>query len=165
MNERLDQELSIARRLSLVGLVVMCAITLICVAIAAAYLLAPIPEGHGPVDASWRLCNCAGLAVLGISTALLAAFLWHFRRDANPFGGGQSLRLVAASAALAMRALMDVAAGTFPPVTIAEEPLTIALVPQSGIDLKVIVTVVFLACLAMVVRYGDALKEDSDAFV
>ena len=34
-----------------------------------------------------------------------------------------------------------------------------------GIDLKVVVMVVFLACLAMVVRYGNVLKEDSDSFL
>lgn len=33
----------------------------------------------------------------------------------------------------------------------------------AGPDLKVIVMIVFLICLAMVVRYGDALKEDSDS--
>lgn len=37
------------------------------------------------------------------------------------------------------------------------------VVAGPGPDLKVVVMVVFLICLAMVIRYGNALKEDSDS--
>ncbi|MGQ5425960.1 hypothetical protein ACULPM_02820 [Thermophilibacter sp. ZX-H3] len=93
---------------------------------------------------------------------LLAEFLRRFRKADSPFETKQSFRLSGAALFLAIRTLIDCFVPTFNPISTSSGAV---IVPQSGPDLKVVVMVVFLVCLAMVVRYGDALKEDSDAFV
>ena len=54
--------------------------------------------------------------------------------------------------------------GALGPTELAPVPL-LALIPKVQFFLRLFALVVFLGCLATVVRYGNALKEDSDAFV
>ena len=95
------------------------------------------------------------------STYLLGSFLWHFGGRESPFGARQSLRLAGAAILYLVRMAVDAAAPVFSPVEMGNGALT--LTQQSGIDLQLVTIVVFLACLAIVMRYGDALKEDSDS--
>ena len=95
------------------------------------------------------------------STYLLGSFLWHFGGRESPFGARQSLRLAGAAVLYLVRMAVDAAAPVFSPVEMGNGALT--LTQQSGIDLQLVTIVVFLACLAIVMRYGDALKEDSDS--
>lgn len=63
---------------------------------------------------------------------------------------------------MSLRALFD----AMMPMTGAPASVdAVPLVMHIDLDLKIIAVVIFLVCLAMVVRYGDALKEDSDSFV
>ena len=74
----------------------------------------------------------------------------------------QFTRLVAAAALLGLRAVFD----AMVPSSHAFGSLgEIRAITHADLDLKIISVVIFLVCLAMVVRYGDALKEDSDSFV
>ena len=95
------------------------------------------------------------------STYLLGSFLWHFGGRESPFGARQSLRLAGAAVLYLVRMAVDAAAPVLSPVEMGDGALT--LTQQSGIDLQLVTIVVFLACLAIVMRYGDALKEDSDS--
>ena len=94
---------------------------------------------------------------------LMAEFLRHFAKG-NPFGKAQSLRLFLAGVALTIRTLFD---GIIPGVLFdASVPeLGTAVSSQADIDLKVIAMIVFLIALSLIVRYGDALKQDSDSIL
>lgn len=113
----------------------------------------------------------SGLVALGrtlsttIAIALLGEFLRHFVSDSSPFGKRQSLRLLFAGLLFSLRMFIDCSTHEQPyelPVTTSTS-FELILTTTAGPDLKVIVMIVFLICLAMVVRYGDALKEDSDS--
>lgn len=114
-----------------------------------------IPSGNQIASLITTLLTTTAIVLLG-------EFLRHFWRDCSPFGQTQSIRLFASGLLLGTRMVIDL---LFP------EPLyelsvvndAIAITTQPGPDLKVVVMVVFLICLAMVIRYGNALKEDSDS--
>lgn len=111
------------------------------------------------------MISIASLASISISILLLAEFLRNFARGVTPFGTAQYCRLLIAAALLVAKTVLDSIVPPFGPVSVDGIPSTITFDSGAGLDLKVVVMVVFLVCLAMVVRYGDALKEDSDAFV
>ena len=94
---------------------------------------------------------------------LMAEFLRHFAKG-NPFGKAQSLRLFLAGTALTIRTLFD---GMIPGVlfdaSVPELGTTVS--SQADIDLKVVAMIVFLIALSLIVRYGDALKQDSDSIL
>lgn len=100
-----------------------------------------------------------------VATALLGRFLRHFVIDAEPFCPSQSARLIVAAALLMGRLLLDAALRcAFDAARLEPVPqLSALLVVQAA--LRVIALGTFLACLSMVVRYGDALKKDSDSIV
>ena len=100
-----------------------------------------------------------------VTMALLGKFLRHFATDASPFCPSQSVRLVVVAALIAGRALLNAALrctyGTAGPAPVPA--LSGLLGTQETLGLVAFGT--FLACLSMVVRYGDALKKDSDSIV
>lgn len=94
---------------------------------------------------------------------LMAEFLRHFAKG-NPFGKAQSLRLFLAGITLTIRTLFDgIIPGALFDVDIPE--LGTAVSSQADIDLKVVAMIVFLIALSLIVRYGDALKQDSDSIL
>ena len=94
---------------------------------------------------------------------LMAEFLRHFAKG-NPFGKAQSLRLFLAGTALAIRTLFDgMIPGTLFDASVPELGTTVS--SQADIDLKVVAMIVFLIALSLIVRYGDALKQDSDSIL
>lgn len=94
---------------------------------------------------------------------LMAEFLRHFAKG-NPFGRTQSLRLLLAGLALAVRTFFD---ALFPGAQFdtSVPELGTAVTSQADIDLKVVAMIVFLIALSLIVRYGDALKQDSDSIL
>lgn len=94
---------------------------------------------------------------------LMAEFLRHFAKG-NPFGKAQSLRLFLAGIALAIRTLFDgMIPGALFDANVPELNTTVS--SQADIDLKVVAMIVFLIALSLIVRYGDALKQDSDSIL
>ena len=99
-----------------------------------------------------------------VATVLLAEFLRSFGRARSPFGRTQSLRLVSAGALILLSTALDLFRGPQSyRLELVEEGLALSATSQQGINPVLISLVVFLFCLALVVRYGDALKEDSDS--
>ena len=49
------------------------------------------------------------------------------------------------------------------PMLVSAEPVPLLVTDAPGVEVDDITMVVFLLCLALVVRYGGALKEDSDS--
>lgn len=164
MKNYLDSEQRLAQRRSFVGAVILYVVAALS-ALPVALLLLSLSRGRGlgtvaelAVAALLVLSQTASSAAI----ALLGDFLRHFSRDADPFGRAQPARLVATAGLLLLHTLTDAAAAALPATARSVAgPLASAL----ELDLKPLVLTVFLACLAMVVRYGNALKEDSDGFV
>lgn len=166
MPERIQSEYRRARLAASIGTYSMYLISLFGLLILIAYcfqlpnIAVLMPNSVGKI-----IINAAALVFTCISTVLLAEFFRNFSKGSSPFGKWQTVRLITAGILFTLRLAIDWTA----PIDI--EPALnvigqfVQVTSQPGPDLKVVVMVVFLVCLAMVVRYGDALKEDSDAFV
>lgn len=157
MDEHLASERRHARRWSLVGALVLHSVAAVIVVASICYY-AELLRTQPPT--TWQQALPEALSVLSLlvsvgSIVLVAEFLRHFCRDDAPFSRAQSVRLLGSAGLLVARTLIDLAAAAAPPLPSAE----------GVVDPKIVVLAVFLACLSMVVRYGDALKEDSDSIV
>lgn len=154
-----------AKRASIVGAFCMYFAGLLSAFCFALFLLASLEaeKMNGAVPANSITALIATL-LSTVSILLLGEFLRHFNRDSSPFGAKQSLRLLLAGLLLAIRHTLDLLY-PFPPLvmSVSDSSSMLYVTSQPGPDLKVVVMVVFLICLAMVIRYGNALKEDSDS--
>ena len=165
MPESLIREYRRAKLASLAGAICMYLFSCISLLITAAFVIAIFTNVQ--LDAgnlTYCICVVAGLFSATLSTVLLGSFFRHFSKDPSPFGKHQSCRLLAASLLLMLRTLLDTFAKSpeyMIPLRAVDPDIFVASGP--GPDLKVVVMVVFLICLAMVIRYGNALKEDSDS--
>ncbi len=146
--------------------VVMCAISLYMLAIVANLTFGAIADWDMLKHARAAMSYKAGMAFVRFAIfILLAAFFFHFGRAKAPFGIGQTIRLLLAG-------LLSMFYGIFgefgarwvnslpKPMYAIETISTDFTYPGSW--LLFVAFGLFLVCLAMVVRYGDALLEDSD---
>lgn len=115
------------------------------------------------LTASQSLRSFADILLGILFSSMLAEFLRHFSKG-NPFGSGQSARLFVSGAALALRTILD-ALNPIGPYETSVAGLGATVTSQADVDLKVIAMVVFLISLSVVIRYGDALKQDSDSIL
>lgn len=163
MIEELSKPYKHAQIASKVGAYLLYFLSLVCLSVPLVYLYAfTQTSSMDQFDSSWQLLTVIGLFATVVFIFLLAEFLRHFGRDTSPFGRKQSARLLAAGLLLVLRTVVDALTSTSAfTVQIADG---LSLTSTSGVDLKVIAIIVFLICLAMVVRYGNALKVDSDSF-
>ena len=166
MPEELTRELRKARLMSRLGAAGMYALALVALAILGSHLINLAENGSlSSVLSETHLLTLLSLIIISTSVILLAEFLRHFGSDSSPFGKRQSLRLLIAAACFAIRSAMDSLIPSVSSTAPVGEAASLTYSSYPTIDLKVVVMVVFLACLAMVVRYGNALKEDSDSFL
>lgn len=157
MPERLCRDYKSAQRASKVGAGALYAVAALSLIISLAFCASCPPTGEG--GGAWTLSVVAA-GLFTAAVALLAEFLRHFGRDSSPFGKSQFARLIAAALLMGLRTVFD----AFMPVTEAPSSTdAIPLVTHIDLDLKIVTVIIFLVCLATVVRYGDALKEDSDS--
>ena len=102
--------------------------------------------------------------LLGIVfSAMLAEFLRHFQQRQS-FWGATIRKAILCLEQLALRSVFDV----LNPIGLYEANvagLGAAVTSQADIDLKVIAMIVFLFSLSAVIRYGNALKQDSDSIL
>lgn len=166
MPEELENTYRKARRASLFGAVCMHTIATLSALNSLSMIIALLSKSSGesspfPLE---ELIASISTVLTTISIVLLGEFLRRFGSDRSPFGKKQSYRLLAAGVLFAGRMAFDSIASLSNLSLGAEgENAAVWVTTQPGPDLKVIVMIVFLICLAMVVRYGDALKEDSDS--
>lgn len=165
MPEILEKTFVKARRASAVGAVCMYAIAILSAfnfitflyTITSTSVLSQLTEAN-------QLIMLLTTLLTSISILLLGEFLRHFGFDSSPFGKRQSIRLLSSGVLFSIRMILE---SLFPEPQyfspVSENSWNVIVTSQPGPDLKVIVMIVFLICLAMVVRYGDALKEDSDS--
>ena len=166
MPEHIVQEYRRARRVAHFGSYALYFITALEVIILFTFVFIGPIESHLDIKflVGW-LASIVGTCLIISTTILLSSFLSRFSRNEDPFGKKQFHRIVLAGISLAARAVIDGLTTAFEPKTLQLAETSVTFMPTATLDLKVVVMVVFLVCLAMVVRYGDALKEDSDAFV
>lgn len=105
----------------------------------------------------------ARLMLSTVTTVCLAEFLRNFRQGASPFGRGQAARVALAGLLLLSNTLLDL----FGPAAsyqldVVGGTLPIVATSQPGTNPMMLSLAGFFLCLALVVRYGDALKEDLD---
>lgn len=165
MPEAVEKEYRLARRTSTAGaacMFLLSALSVIPLVHLVFTFLTSSTFQH--IGAQTILATMIGLLSTTTSVFLFGRFFWHFGHRPSPFGRRQSYRLLFASILLGFRTYIDVAC-PIPPMesTGIDGSNFILASTTAGPDLKVIVMIVFLICLAMVVRYGDALKEDSDS--
>lgn len=158
MTERLDHDYLLARRASRLGAAALYGIAGLSLVIGLEFCRRFLPAGGAGGNPLVRLA-CAG--AFAIPVVPLAEFLRHFERDRSPFGDRQFSRLVTAALLMGVRAVL----GAMAPVSRNAASELAGVLTQADLYLKIISVVIFLVCLAMVVRYGDALKEDSDSIL
>lgn len=167
MPERIAKEFRLAKSAARIGATALFVILGLEVIVLGAFSLV-VPATVGVDEgqmAGWAISVIGSLSTCAV-TLLLALFLSKFSGGNSPFGRVQFRRLILAGVILVIRATLDSFTELFAPTTYEfTSSSAITFMPTAALDLKVVVMVVFLVCLAMVVRYGDALKEDSDAFV
>ncbi|MBM6675552.1 hypothetical protein H6A07_02170 [Olsenella uli] len=162
MSEEILGEYRRASRMARIGTVCMYAIAALFVVIALVSVSASVRDGL-PRDASVAI-RLLKHATAITTTVLLAEFLRHFGRSSSPFGRGQSLRLVTAGLLLVLSTMFDLF-GIAPSydVQLLGGTLSFGATSQPGINPLMFSFAVFLFCLALVTRYGNLLKEDSDS--
>ena len=162
MTENILGEYRRAKRTSLIGTICMyvMATLLAAVALVSGSALVRGALSHDTL-ALLRLLKHASAVV---ATVLLAEFLRNFGRSSSPFGRGQSARLVTAGLLLVLNTSLDLF-GSSPSydVQLLGGSLPMGATSQPGINPLMFSFAVFLFCLALVNRYGNLLKEDSDS--
>lgn len=130
--------------------------------ILAVFLFAFLKTGSfDDMGLSWKLLSLACMVARTLSVLLLAEFLRHFSAGKSPFGRRQSARLLVSGALLALDAVLGYLAYAAPVTRQVSD--AVAATTHGGPSLTVVVMIVFILSLAAVIRYGDALKRDSDS--
>ena len=163
-NTELEQEKVRAQRACKVGAICMYAVAAISLLMDMLYLYTLTQTATlGFLTTGQRIATAIDGVTSTIWMILLAEFLRNFRKG-SPFGKPQSLRLLVAGLALAVQTMANILS---PSAQFQEnvQELGMTVTSQSDIDLKVIAMIVFLIALSLVIRYGDALKQDSDSIL
>lgn len=163
MPEELTSNYRSARRWSRVGSVALYAVSALVVALVLARTVGGV-SAHGPRAAA-LVPEAVSELPLVAATVLLAEFLRHVGGAGAPFGRAQQVRLLAASLAIAAKSVLDVALPLVARWALDAAGLPTADAARPSVDPVNVVMMVFLVCLAVLIRYGAALKEDSDAFL
>lgn len=162
MPEEIQGRYRRARSLCRVGYVSLYVMAGVLVAMMAVSLLA-LTRSARPS----QTCLLVGIVRQGMSivaTALLAEFLRDFGAGRAPFEQRQSVRLALAGLLIVLKTSLDIFGPTLAGgIALSDGPVTVCVSSQPGVDPMMVGLAVFFACLALVVRYGNALKEDSDS--
>lgn len=162
MREEIQREYRHAKTVSQFGCTCLYLMAALLGALAALTCLA-LPQTPDPPGAHLGVGVIKQVTSL-VATISLAEFLRSFGKDGRPFGRGQSVRLAVAGSLIVLSTLLDL----FTPaltwsIRLVDGSAPVNISTQPGIDPMMVSLAVFFACLALVVRYGNALKEDSDS--
>ena len=157
MPEEVMRRLLRAQSASRIGAICMYVIAATLGAIALTSLFTFMGQGEVP------FAPIARLTLSTVTTICLAEFLRNVRQGASPLGSGQATRVAVAGLLLLSYALLDL----FGPATsyhldVSGGTMPVAITSQPGFNPMMLSLAGFLLCLALVVRYGGALKEDLD---
>lgn len=126
-----------------------------------AFLTVGQASGH-PI--SWWALVLLDSTVDVLSHLNMQLFLWHFSRDAEPFDSHQSFRLLFVGILFVMKTILSGLIKPYDPIEVFAGPPPIGLT-YSGVRIGPFSMAVFVICVALVLRYGNALKQDSDSFL
>lgn len=162
--ERLNKLYRQAKRISTIGTICLYVISGLVLLIAVGLFYAFLQTNDfSNENLVWKVLTCAESFAELLSIALMGTFLRHHGHERSPFGPRQSRRLFISGCLYVLKRVFSyLTAGPVHAVEIAPSiTATTGLTPH--ISLLDIALIVFLLCLGMMVRYGDALKKDSDS--
>ena len=116
------------------------------------------------LNLAWWQSRITSLVLNALSPVVLAWFFTHFARSTNPWGKGQSIRLLVAGLMLTLELILDCIRPEGDMAIVISRP-HLFLEPPFLRFLPMVAPIVFIFCLAMVVRYANALQEDSDSIL
>ena len=163
--DSLDRERRLVGKATLVGslLLIPCGAMLAAILCVYIYAFLTVRQTAGQPLSWWALMLCDAAIDL-LSTLAMQVFLWHFSRDAEPFDDRQSRRLLFTGVLFVIKTILSGYIRPFDNILVSEGPLPIELA-YTGVRIGPLSMAVFVICIALVLRYGNALKEDSDSFV
>lgn len=155
-----------ARTSSLVAALLMFVIAALCAAILALYLYAQSRVGsYEYLQHGWIENKIASLTMPVLASLLFGSFFLQIRRSDKPFGSLQSLRLGIAGALLGVKYALDCIRPGIPPIPVPHINGTLYIEQQGSADPTILVLIAFTIALAIVLRYANALQEDSDSIL
>ncbi len=160
--EKLKDSYVLARRVSCLGAICMYILAAFMLLILFVYLYAfTQTEVLFWIEPSSQVLISVSNLINTLSVFLLGEFFRGFAKGRSPFGPQQSRRLLVAGLLFALQEVLDLVIIT--PSFSVQVVDSVTLTTQPGPSLNTVVMIVFLICLALVVRYGNALKQDSDS--
>lgn len=155
-----------ARMSSLVAALLMLAIAALCAAMLALYLYAQSRVGsYEHLQHGWIENKIASLTMPVLASLLFASFFLHIHRSEKPFGSSQSLKLGIAGVLLSIKYALDCIRPGIPPIPVPHINGILYIEQQGTADPTVLVLIAFTIALAIVLRYANALQEDSDSIL
>lgn len=164
MPEELEKSYRRARNVSLAGAGVMYLLMLLAILNFLVQLYA-IAQGNAldslPLEQTSALLACAFVPIP--LELLLAEFLRNFGNGRSPFGGVQSARLAGAGLLALLYSVLEAFVPAIAGTSVVTGAVPVVISSGPGIRFGDLTMVVFLLCLAIVIKYGNALKDDSDS--
>lgn len=166
MDIDLDKARKRARTSSLVAALLMFAIAALSAAILALYLYAQSRVGsYEYLQHGWIENKIASLTMPVLASLLFGSFFLHIHRSDKPFGSSQSLKLGIAGVLLGTKYAFDYARPGIPPIPVPHINGILYIEQQGTADPTVLVLIAFTIALAIVLRYANALQEDSNSIL
>lgn len=166
MDIELEKAHKRARTSSLVAALLMFALAALSAAILALYLYAQSRVGlYEYLQHGWIENKIASLTMPVLASLLFGSFFLHIHRSDKPFGSSQSLKLGIAGVLLGTKYAFDYARPGIPPIPVPHINGTLYIEQQGTADPTVLVLIAFTIALAIVLRYANALQEDSDSIL
>ena len=166
MDIELEKAHKRARTSSLVAALLMFAIAALCAALLALYLYAQSRVGSCEyLQHGWIENKLAALTLPVLASVLFGSFFLHIHRSEKPFGSSQSLKLGIAGALLGIKVALDCIRPGIPPIPVPHINGILYIEQRGTADPTVLVLITFTIALAIVLRYVNALQEDSDSIL
>lgn len=166
--DSISKERQLVTRVARVASVVMFLIFLIALVLLLFYVFVLTRVGLSDTyPLSWWVVQIGYGAMTCLSQLYLWLFLRHFARDDEPFSSRQTTRLLSAGVCLTAKAFLSGFNKPFEELIIYECPPPIGPVGivYDGYNPGTLGIAIFVFCVALLVRYGNALKEDSDSIL
>lgn len=166
MDKALKAAYSASRRASRIGSIVMVIpIALMCITISVC-VIAFIRIGvTSSTTLSFWMCKLLSMSAVFACYMLMQRFLWCFSKGTSPFDCAQIRRLVACGCSFILEWVLQFRPPLTENMVVLEEPLIVELAKDSEPSLLPLFVGIFILCVAAILRYASALKEDSDSIL
>lgn len=166
MDKTLKAAYAASRHVSKVGSIVMVIpIALMCISIMAC-LLAFVRIGVTDVTplVFW-VCKLLSMVTVFACYMFMQRFLWCFSKGESPFDYAQIHRLIACGCSFILEWVFQFRPLLTKNMVVLEEPIIVELAKDNKPSLLPLFVGIFILCVAAILRYAAALKEDSDSIL